>query len=219
MSGDVKMPRAAPEILRLLEPMQYVQDIGPVTAGLCGFCALFWSDFSTESRAQSAPPTTMDAVPRRDVVRFHPWISSERSDSDPRSPICGPGARADQVERPNHADPEQGSSSTGVLASTRRWRDSAGAPRGVARRVTRIIDERTGKILTMKSPCIVLEGIVCEGAYNVSCPQAIPPYWQEIWLERIEGVTEGTARPPVASPDERSDELSTRSLAQRASKG
>jgi hypothetical protein len=40
-------------------------------------------------------------------------------------------------------------------------------------------------MLTMKSPCVVLEGIVCEGAYNVSCPRAIPPYWREIWLERV----------------------------------
>jgi hypothetical protein len=41
-------------------------------------------------------------------------------------------------------------------------------------------------MLTMKNPCIVLEGVVCEGAYNMSCMRAIPCYWREIWLERIE---------------------------------
>ena len=55
----------------------------------------------------------------------------------------------------------------------------------VARRVNTIIDEKTGKMLSMKYPCIVLEGVVCEGAYNASCMRAIPAYWREIWLERV----------------------------------
>jgi hypothetical protein len=56
----------------------------------------------------------------------------------------------------------------------------------VARRVDHIIDERTGRMLHMRNPCIVLEGIVCEGAYSVNCPRAITSYWREIWLERVE---------------------------------
>lgn len=55
----------------------------------------------------------------------------------------------------------------------------------VARRVTHIVDEKTGRMIHMKNPCIVLEGIVCEGAYNANCPRAIPAYWREIWLERV----------------------------------
>jgi hypothetical protein len=55
----------------------------------------------------------------------------------------------------------------------------------VSRRVNHIIDEKTGKMLDMKNPCIVLEGVVCEGAYNASCMRAIPAYWREIWLERV----------------------------------
>jgi hypothetical protein len=56
----------------------------------------------------------------------------------------------------------------------------------VARRVDHIIDERDGHMVHMRNPCIVLEGIVCEGAYNVSCPRSIPPYWREVWLEKID---------------------------------
>lgn len=56
----------------------------------------------------------------------------------------------------------------------------------VARRIDYIIDERTGRMIRMKNPCIVLEGVVCEGAYNLSCPRAITPYWREIWLEKID---------------------------------
>jgi hypothetical protein len=40
-------------------------------------------------------------------------------------------------------------------------------------------------MIYMKYPCIVLEGIFCEGAYTASCPRAIPSYWREIWLDRV----------------------------------
>lgn len=56
----------------------------------------------------------------------------------------------------------------------------------VARRVDHIVDERTGQMRHMQNPCIVLEGVICEGAYNGNCPRAITAYWREIWLERVE---------------------------------
>ena len=58
----------------------------------------------------------------------------------------------------------------------------------VRKAVTKIIDEPTGKMLTMKQPCIVLEGVVCRAEYardRLNCPRAIPSYWREIWLERV----------------------------------
>jgi hypothetical protein len=55
----------------------------------------------------------------------------------------------------------------------------------VQSRVERCIDEKTGQMLTMKSPCIILEGIFCAGAYNANCPRAFVPFWREIWLERV----------------------------------
>jgi hypothetical protein len=63
---------------------------------------------------------------------------------------------------------------------------SCGKTARVAGHVDRIIDERTGKMLTMKQPCVLLEGIYCEGAYNSGCPRRVPPYWREIWLERVD---------------------------------
>jgi hypothetical protein len=54
----------------------------------------------------------------------------------------------------------------------------------VLRRVHRIVDEKTGKIVNMKNPCIVLEGVVCKSDYHRLCPRAIYPYWRESWLKR-----------------------------------
>jgi hypothetical protein len=56
----------------------------------------------------------------------------------------------------------------------------------VLRRVDRCIDERTGRLLRMKNPCIVLEDVACEGAYNANCPRSIHSFWREIWLDRVD---------------------------------
>jgi hypothetical protein len=55
----------------------------------------------------------------------------------------------------------------------------------VARRVERCIDERTGKLVIVKNPCIILEGVVCGGVYHGNCPREYVPFWREIWLERV----------------------------------
>jgi len=58
----------------------------------------------------------------------------------------------------------------------------------VHKRVTRIINEQTGKMMTMKNPCIILENVVCKARYSdcrMFCPREIYPYWRELWLERV----------------------------------
>ena len=60
----------------------------------------------------------------------------------------------------------------------------------VKTRVEQIIDEATGKMIRMKNPCIILEGVVCQARYSecrLFCPRAIYPYWREVWLERSPG--------------------------------
>jgi hypothetical protein len=54
--------------------------------------------------------------------------------------------------------------------------------------VTKTINERTGKMLEMKNPCIILEGVVCHARYSecrMFCPRAIYSWWREPWLERV----------------------------------
>jgi hypothetical protein len=58
----------------------------------------------------------------------------------------------------------------------------------VLRRVHRIVDEKTGKIVSMKNPCIVLEGVVCKSDFHRLCPRAIYPFWRENWLKRASSV-------------------------------
>ncbi|MEV4216871.1 MULTISPECIES: hypothetical protein [unclassified Nonomuraea] len=59
----------------------------------------------------------------------------------------------------------------------------------VRARVERCLDERTGEMLIMKTPSIILDDLVCEGVYNANCPREFVPFWREIWLERVEDGT------------------------------
>jgi hypothetical protein len=56
----------------------------------------------------------------------------------------------------------------------------------VARRVELRIDECTGELRRMNNPCLVLEGIACQGRYHRFCPRAIDAYWREAWLKRMD---------------------------------
>jgi hypothetical protein len=58
----------------------------------------------------------------------------------------------------------------------------------VLKRVTKIIDEKTGEMQEMKNLCIILDSVVCEARYSycrMFCPRSIYSYWREIWLERV----------------------------------
>ncbi len=71
----------------------------------------------------------------------------------------------------------------------------------VLKRVTKLIGERTRKMQEMKSPCIVLDSVVCQARYSscrLFCPKGMYPYWREIWLERVGRVE--TSGPEVEEP-------------------
>jgi hypothetical protein len=75
----------------------------------------------------------------------------------------------------------------------------------VRNRVTRIIDEGTGKMLHMKQPCITLEGVVCNAEYagcRLNCPRAIASYWREAWLERVSESVQDAPMAASASANE-----------------
>lgn len=59
----------------------------------------------------------------------------------------------------------------------------------VQQRVDRIIHETTGEMIQIKSPSVILDGVVCRSEMSpcrLFCPRAIPSYWREIWLERLD---------------------------------
>jgi hypothetical protein len=58
----------------------------------------------------------------------------------------------------------------------------------VRNRVNKFIDEKTGKLITLKNGSVILEEVWCQSRYSncrMFCPRSIYPWWREIWLERI----------------------------------
>jgi hypothetical protein len=188
-----EMLRATPQPLPVLELSQYVDDVrsgnvGPLWAGRALLIGLYnrvqdvtaerlpaklrlrggrhWGNL--QGRADKTP-TVQTGLQPGDIVRIKSKAEIE------------PTLNADRLNR-----------GMGFDAEMARF---CGRTARVARRVDHIIDEHTGRMLEMRSPCLVLEGIVCEGAFNASCPRAITPYWREIWLEKVSSGT-----PPVV-PD------------------
>lgn len=70
----------------------------------------------------------------------------------------------------------------------------------VAQRVSRIIDESSGRMITMKNPCITLEGVYCRALYtqySLLCSRRVTPYFREIWLRRV--LPNGGAKPDTST--------------------
>lgn len=58
----------------------------------------------------------------------------------------------------------------------------------VTKRIDRLIDEKSGRMLVPKTSSVVLDGIYCTGttvAKRLNCPRASALFWREIWLERV----------------------------------
>jgi len=73
----------------------------------------------------------------------------------------------------------------GMLSYCKRWYR-------VLSRVDKIIDDASGRMLRMKTPCIVLEGVDASGEHVRFLAQHDYPFWREAWLERVD---------PRAQPD------------------
>lgn len=56
-------------------------------------------------------------------------------------------------------------------------------------RVQRIIDDKTGRMLSIPKDCLILEGAVCSGQRSTNrwfCPRKIYPFWREAWVQRAD---------------------------------
>ncbi len=65
----------------------------------------------------------------------------------------------------------------------------------VLRRVEKIIEESTGRIIHPRGVSVILENVVCTSRFRRPCPRAIYSYWREIWLRRAPAED-------LATPDE-----------------
>lgn len=55
----------------------------------------------------------------------------------------------------------------------------------VRSRIERIINERSGEMMNLSTPSIILESVCGSGEFLRFCPQNEYVFWREIWLERV----------------------------------
>lgn len=182
---STEMLRATPEVLPIRDVLQYVQD---VRTGNVGF---WWSLraflVGLFNRLQTLSVRRMPRWLRfRGGLRWR-FLKGQAGPTPTLRSNLQPGDLVrvrSQDEIMKTLDVDLKNRGMGFDAEMARF---CGRTARVARRVDHIIDETTGRMITMKNPCIVLEGIVCEGAYIANCPRSITAYWREIWLDRVEG--------------------------------
>lgn len=133
--------------------------------------------------------------------RMHLWLTGRPSPSLAGQILAGaptPNGRLDlkpgeYVQIKSQAEIEQtigiNGKNRGLSFDSEEMAPYCGRVYQVRKSVTKIIDEPTGKMLHMKQPCVMLEGVVCRAEYascRLNCPRAIPSYWRELWLRRVE---------------------------------
>lgn len=55
--------------------------------------------------------------------------------------------------------------------------------------VERFVDEKTGKIRSLKTPAVILENVWCQSQFSkcrMHCPRRLYSWWREEWLERAD---------------------------------
>lgn len=60
--------------------------------------------------------------------------------------------------------------------------DDCGSEAQVRGRVSRMIDERSGRMRELTNDCVILEGKVC---HQRLCPRGSYTFWREVWLTRV----------------------------------
>jgi hypothetical protein len=58
----------------------------------------------------------------------------------------------------------------------------------VQARIERFLDEKTGRLISLKIPAVILENVCCQARYSycrMFCPRSIYSWWREVWLDRV----------------------------------
>ncbi len=71
------------------------------------------------------------------------------------------------------------------LSFTPEMREVCGRRFRVSRRIHKIINESTGRMIQLVGGCLILEGAICHGDRHRFCPRMAHLYWRDIWLRGV----------------------------------
>jgi hypothetical protein len=184
---------AASEPLHDFDPRQYTRELQSRNVGIRRLfrVALRAVHFMVGRRLRLIGPISLKA---RLIVKVRPGAKA----SEPLGLAVGDWVRVKSEEEIRRTLDERGKNRG--LWFDREMRSYCGGIYRVKARIERIIDERTGRMIEIKSDCFVLEGVVCSGECSPSrwlCPRQITAYWREAWLRRVDPPPWATVQPSI----------------------
>lgn len=168
--------RRATEPMGTWSPGQYVREITSGNVTTAHFLRV----------AGQAAITAVETKLRRRLHRPALAIGGPRAATTPLGLVAGDWVEVKSAEEIARTL-DRRSMHRGLLFAAAEMTPACGKRFQVRRRVDRIIDERSGRMLRMTNDCIVLEGFVCTGDRSHRrwfCGREIYPYWREAWLRR-----------------------------------
>ena len=178
-----ELMRAAPEVIPPWELRQYVDDVRSGNAGLPKVLrAVLVGIFNTYQRLSVR---LLPAFLRIRGGSRYPFVRG-RLRSTPVAPL---GLLPGELVRVRTKDQIVATLDTNNrnrgLSFDVEMLKYCGRTARVHRRVNEIIDEKTGEMIRMKVPCIILQDVTCAADFHRCCPRAVYAYWREAWLERV----------------------------------
>jgi hypothetical protein len=181
---NTAIPEAAPTHIPGWDVRQYVQDVisgnAPVRQVVRGLAIHLFNKFQWVNRR---------FMPRLLLInggRSHPRVEGRLHGRTPKEVLdLQPGELVEVKAREEiFATLDQTGHNRGLRFDIEMLR-YCGKRARVQRRVNRLIDEKTGKMVHIKGDCIVLDGFICAADFHQSCPRGIEEFWREIWLKRV----------------------------------
>ena len=176
--------RAAPERIPAWDARQYLQDVRSGNAGALATIRTLgiglFNEYQDASRRLLPRPLRIRAG------RRYPFIEGRLQKTPVQTLGLQPGERVRVKRREEIVATLDANNANRGMSFDGEMLRYCGQEARVLRRVERIIDEKSGRMLRFKNPCIVLDDVTCPGAYHRQCPRGIYQYWREIWLERVE---------------------------------
>jgi hypothetical protein len=178
-----ELPRAAPEWVPPWDLKQYVLDVRSGNAGLWATVKSVlvgaFNEYQDFSRRHLPGPLRI-----RGGMRF-PFIQGSLRRTPLETLDLQPGELVEIRSKDEIVQTLDSTNRNRGMTFDPEMLKYCGRQARVLRRVERIIDEKTGRMMHLKNPCIILEDVICTSDYHRLCPRGIYPYWREIWLKRL----------------------------------
>lgn len=186
------LPVASVKVQRRESSQSYVMELVSKDVGVRQFLRVLWRT------AFEAVGMTLRLIPRGE---FMPYDESKRIKQPDEQHAFRPGELVRVRSRDEIARTLGKDGKNRGLWFDREMVPYCGKTARILRKVDRIIDEASGKMIELKSDCYILDGVICNSELSFSrrfCPRGIYPYWRACWLEPVEEAVPLADRNPAA---------------------